>query len=135
MKCNDPAGRETVGVGAVMPVTAKLFLLEVEDVKPIINSAHPEQAGPVPIKGEDVVIAEAFRVVPIALEPVRETFLLPIEVIESLTRRHPESFLPILQQVAGVIDDMTRPCWIRSEPLRLTIIFDQSKNGMIGQHP
>ena len=135
MQRNDPAGRETIGVGAIMPVTAELFLLEIEDVKPPIRSAHPQQAGPVLIKGDDSVTAEAFRVILIALKAARETFFLPIEVIESQTRRHPESLLPILQQLAGVIGDSARIQWIRSEPLRLTIIFDQSENGSIHQHP
>ena len=45
----DLAGGETIAIGRAMRIVAELFLLEIENIKPTIFSAHPKQAGPIPV--------------------------------------------------------------------------------------
>ena len=76
----DPAGGETIGLGGIVTVGTELFLLEIEDVEPLVQSAHPQQAGPVPMNGKNLIVVEASRVGCIVLKAARETSGLPIEV-------------------------------------------------------
>ena len=84
-----PAGRETVGIGWPVPEMDELLLPEIQGVQPRTFGSHPQHAAAVLIDREDGVAVEAMRVGCIVLEPVREAFCAPVEIGETLARRHP----------------------------------------------
>ena len=65
------------------------LLPEIEDVESRMLGSHPEYAAAVLIHGEDGVAVEAVRVDLVVPEPVREAAGAPVEVGETLARRHP----------------------------------------------
>ena len=78
------------------------FLPEVENIQPPVRRAHPKQAGPIAIDRHDAVVAEAARVGLIVLKEARKTFRAPVEVRQPQARRHPESILSVVEELAAV---------------------------------
>ena len=105
--CSDPARRETIRIAGAMHITAELFLLEIENIKPSLLSSHPQHAAPVLIHRDHAVIVEAIRVALIVLKKAREMFCAPVKVIEAQTRWHPKSVSSIIEKLATHQADST----------------------------
>ena len=102
------AGGESLRVCGAMRIMAELFLLEIENIKSTILSAHPKQAGPITVYWNNAIIAEAIRVRVIVLEESREMLRAPVKVIQAQVRWHPESILPIIEKCAAFQSGSTR---------------------------